>query len=192
MEAHYRTLGLSPGASETEIKKAYRKLAIQYHPDKNPEPGAAEIFKKISEAYQILTNPPEPSPRPSNPFARRGPPPFAQSVFIHPDDLFRHFFSQHGFPQAPRGPPQNGPPGPAQGFTRGPQQGQQHRVFIRMPHQSGYMSHTSVSIRNGKKVETKTETYNGKTTQTTRIYDVSTNQLLEENSGVVMDTTKMG
>jgi curved DNA-binding protein CbpA len=50
---HYDTLGVSPQASAEEIKKAYRKLSMQHHPDKG---GDAEQFKKISEAYSILSN----------------------------------------------------------------------------------------------------------------------------------------
>ena len=52
---HYRTLGLKPEATEEDIKKAYRKLAMQYHPDRtggNPE--NEEHFKEINEAYRIL------------------------------------------------------------------------------------------------------------------------------------------
>ncbi len=55
---YYDILGLSKGASESEIKKAYRKLAIKYHPDKNPGDTSAETkFKKAAEAYDVLGNP---------------------------------------------------------------------------------------------------------------------------------------
>ncbi|XP_058107763.1 dnaJ protein ERDJ2-like isoform X2 [Magnolia sinica] len=51
-------LGLEPGASDSEIKKAYRRLSIQYHPDKNPDPEAHTYFVEfISKAYQALTDP---------------------------------------------------------------------------------------------------------------------------------------
>ncbi len=54
---YYEVLGLSKSASEAEIKSAYRKLALKYHPDRNKETGATEKFKEISTAYEVLGNP---------------------------------------------------------------------------------------------------------------------------------------
>lgn len=51
---YYDVLGVGRNASEEDIKKAFRKLAFQYHPDKNHESGAADKFKEINEAYQVL------------------------------------------------------------------------------------------------------------------------------------------
>lgn len=57
MKSYYDILGVPRGASEEEVKKAYRKLALQYHPDRNKnDPDAENKFKEISEAYAVLGN----------------------------------------------------------------------------------------------------------------------------------------
>jgi len=53
---YYEVLGLQKGVSKDQIKDAYRKLALQYHPDRNKEAGAEEKFKEISEAYAVLSD----------------------------------------------------------------------------------------------------------------------------------------
>lgn len=53
MECHYRALGLEPGASQEEIRGAYRRMALKHHPDKCG--GDTEMFLKVSQAYQILS-----------------------------------------------------------------------------------------------------------------------------------------
>ena len=57
MSDFYVLLGVSREASETEIKKAYRKLAMEYHPDRNPASDAEARFKEITEAYEVLRDP---------------------------------------------------------------------------------------------------------------------------------------
>src|SRR6266511_4737833 len=55
---YYKVLGLGKNATPEEIKRAYRKLAVKYHPDKNPgDKTAEERFKEINEAYAVLSDP---------------------------------------------------------------------------------------------------------------------------------------
>lgn len=53
---YYQTLGVSKSASDAEIKAAYRKKALEWHPDRNRTAGASEKFKEINEAYEVLSN----------------------------------------------------------------------------------------------------------------------------------------
>ena len=54
---YYEVLGVSRAATEIEIKRAYRNLAVKFHPDKNPDdPQAEEKFKEAAEAYEVLSN----------------------------------------------------------------------------------------------------------------------------------------
>jgi hypothetical protein len=63
LKKHYKVLELSEGAELTEIKASYKKLALQFHPDKNPD--GLEKFKKINEAYQILSKALQPASEPT-------------------------------------------------------------------------------------------------------------------------------
>lgn len=53
---HYAVLGVSSDSNEEEIRRAYKRLALRYHPDKNPDADAEEKFKQIAQAYEILTD----------------------------------------------------------------------------------------------------------------------------------------
>ncbi len=53
---YYETLGVPRAATPDEVKRAFRKLAMQYHPDRNAEPGAEARFKEINEAYEVLSD----------------------------------------------------------------------------------------------------------------------------------------
>lgn len=57
MKDYYQILGVSRTASAEEIKRVYRRLAVQYHPDKNPDPAAEALFKEVNEAYDVLGDP---------------------------------------------------------------------------------------------------------------------------------------
>ena len=53
---YYELFGVSRGASDADLKKAYRKLALQLHPDKNTAPGAEDAFKKVNKAWDVLSD----------------------------------------------------------------------------------------------------------------------------------------
>jgi molecular chaperone DnaJ len=68
MSNPYAVLGLSNNATKDEVKSAYRKLAKQYHPDVNKDPGAEEKFKEVSKAYEDIINPQQPPVPQMDPF----------------------------------------------------------------------------------------------------------------------------
>ncbi len=96
---YYEVLGIARNAPEEEIKRAYRKLAVKVHPDKNPDdPHAEEKFKELGEAYDVLM---DPNKRAA--YDRFGHAAFAQGGagfgggFHDPFDIFREVFGQGGF-----------------------------------------------------------------------------------------------
>jgi curved DNA-binding protein len=66
LKDYYKILGVNEAASDEEIKKSYRKLALKYHPDKNQEAGSEERFKEIADAYSVLSDPTKKSQYDSN------------------------------------------------------------------------------------------------------------------------------
>ncbi len=95
----YEVLGIERTADEEEIKKAYRRLALKYHPDKNPgDKTAEEKFKELGEAYEILSDPQKRALYDAHGHAafdrRTGP--FAGGAFHDPFEIFREVFGGAG------------------------------------------------------------------------------------------------
>ena len=85
---YYEVLEVPKNATADEIKKAYRKMAIKYHPDKNPDnKEAEEKFKEAAEAYEVLSNPEKRSRY--DQFGHAGM--HGQQGFSGMDDIFSHF-----------------------------------------------------------------------------------------------------
>ena len=92
---YYEVLGISKDATEKDIKKAYRKLAFKYHPDKNPDnkKEAEEKFKEVNEAYSVLSDPEKRRQYDMGGFD------FADFGFgegFDPFEIFRTFMGKHG------------------------------------------------------------------------------------------------
>jgi len=113
MSDYYNILGVAKTADEQEIKKAYRKLALKWHPDKNKSPNAEAKFQEISKAYDVLSNPDKRKiydmygeaglqggvpPEGANMGGAGGMPGFSTHQFSKQDadDIFRQFFGGMG------------------------------------------------------------------------------------------------
>lgn len=104
MPTHYETLGVAENASQDDIKKAFRKLAMQYHPDVNHGNAAAEAkFKEINEAYDTIGNPAKRQEYDNRRNFTGNPWSFNMNMNAGPgglDDFINQFFGQHGFHNA--------------------------------------------------------------------------------------------
>lgn len=151
MKDYYKILGINKKADQNEIKKAYRKLAIKYHPDKNP--AGEERFKEIAEAYEVLSNE---TKRQQYDIGGMSGFDGMQGVRINPHDIFRQFFGGQD-PFAEMFGMMGGPMGMHPGIGRG----QRVHIFNNMGGPCGMaMGHstsTETTIRNGQR-HTKTTT----------------------------------
>lgn len=149
----YKELDLPNNASDEEVKKAYKKLAIKYHPDKNPDnkEEAEAKFKKISEAYQALSDK-DKYMRENGGRSGGGMPP----GFIDPNELFKQFFNMD----------MNNPFNSQMHFRVG---------GMGMPQQGAVMRSSNIRFENGKKIETITEVINGVQRQQTIVSDATQN-----------------
>ena len=100
---YYKVLGVEKNASQDEIKKAYRKLAVKYHPDRNPNDKDAEKFREITEAYEVLSDEKKRSnydkfgsAEKSNFYDFHGSG-FSGDEFSRFSDIFNDFFNMSGF-----------------------------------------------------------------------------------------------
>jgi len=139
----YEVLGVSEKASRDEIKKAYRSKSLKYHPDKNSEKDATEMFQKITEAYDVLGDEEKRADYDNtskNPFARMGGMHGGMHGGINVDDLFQNLFgmgSEHmnsGMPGMPGMPGMHGMPGGMPGMPFGNVRIFQNGVPMNMHH----------------------------------------------------------
>src|SRR5438045_1651385 len=89
---YYEILGVEKNAAQDEIKKAYRKLAVKFHPDKNPDKNSEEQFKELGEAYEALSDPQKRAAYDQYghaAFDRRS---FGRGGFHDPFEIFREVF----------------------------------------------------------------------------------------------------
>lgn len=155
----YNILGVNESSTEDEIKKAYKKLAMKYHPDKNKEPSASDKFKDISNAYQILLNKDKHRESSQKPNFHFNPNQFRRE-FMNPEELFQQFFNQHN------------------SFARQNTNG----IHINLSRQNSIghaFTQTSIVVQNGKRIETKVTNQGGTITKTRIVRELSTGNVLE-------------
>jgi len=143
-QQYYDLLEIDNNASNEDIKKAYRKMAIKHHPDKNPEnkEEAEKKFKKVSEAYEVLTN--------KEKYINNNPFQFQQNhANFNPHDLFSQLFSDINIGGFPNNIRING-----NNFASS--------VSVNIPMRTNVVTRSSsTTIQGNKKIEKIQETNNG-------------------------------
>lgn len=157
MDKYYKVLGLKPPSSKEDIKKAYKKLAVKYHPDKNTDPSATEKFKEISDAYQRLTDTDY-----SDNISYKN-----DNSFVNAEELFQHIFKNHNsiFETF---------------FTSDKTMSQFSTSMAQCQTYNNYSKSSTTYIENNKKIVVTTENKNGNTSTTKMVYDMNSNKLLEQ------------
>tara|TARA_B110000908_G_C10169854_1_gene410266 strand:+ start:631 stop:1149 length:519 start_codon:yes stop_codon:yes gene_type:complete len=166
---YYKTLGVTKDATDKDIKKIYRKLALRYHPDKNPNnKEAEEMFKKISEAYHVLSD--KDKRKQYDNVSTQHPFTFTRQQNFNPFDIFRQFQTQHGIPGMP------GMPGMNVSFTSSLFNSGRPTQFS-----TNFSCSTQTVFKDGKKIVTTVETRNGKTIKKVHMFDYTTNNKINND-----------